>query len=148
MTLQVKEKEMKSARTIKVIRNKNIFFIVSNALWIGTALFLVFVCCVKLGSKEAVEEASTQIISNELKAIIYSLSTTLIIGIIVSIIIKDKIRTFIWMVSVITAAILFNSKGMYCVLALWFVEEYIFHALYIKYKNLVQINKEIDLRED
>lgn len=141
---------MKSARTLKVIRNRNIFFIISNAMWIGTAVVLIFFALSKLGSKQAAEDAvvQTQIISDQLKTLLYSLSTTLIIGIIVSIIIKDKIRTFIWMVSVITAAILFNSKGMYCVLALWFVEEYIFHALYIKYKNLVQINKEIDLRED
>lgn len=138
----------KSKRTSEVIKKRNLFFIISLSMWVGTALFMVLSIVSKITSKEAVEETieSTEFLSPQLKAILFSLSTTLLIAIVASIIIKDKIRTFVWEVCVVIAAILFKETGLYIVLGLWFVEEYIFHALYIRYKEKVSINKEIDLR--
>lgn len=138
----------KSKRTSTVIKKRNVFLFMSLLMWVGTALFMVLSVVNKVTSKEAAEEAieTTEFLSPQLKAILFSLSTTLLIAIVASIIIKDKIRTFIWEICVVVAAILYKETGLYIVLGLWFVEEYIFHALYIKYKEKVSINKEIDLR--
>lgn len=138
----------KSDRTKQVIRRRNLFMILSFLTWITTALVMVFSAFSKFKGEtpaEAVEH--TELLSDAAKTLLTSLSITVIVGILASIIIKDKIRTFIWMVSVVLAALIYKSTGMYIVLGLWFVEEYVFHTLFKYYSTKVSINKEIDLRE-
>lgn len=135
-----------SQRTKKMRRRRNFCFILSNLMWIGTAVVLSILAFKKYATpKEAVE--STQILSEAAKTLILSMSTTVFIGIIATIIIKDKMRTFMWTLSVVISAIMFDRPGMLIVLGMWLIEEYIIHNLYIFYKEKVSINKEIDRRE-
>ena len=138
----------KSDRTKQVIRRRNIFMILSFLTWITTALVMVFSAFSKFKGETPAETVEhTELLSDAAKTLLTSLSITVIVGILASIIIKDKIRTFIWMVSVVLSALIYKSTGMYIVLGLWLVEEYVFHTLFKYYSNKVSINKEIDLRE-
>lgn len=137
-----------SPRTKKMIRGRNITFVLSTLMWVGTAVVMAILAFKKFAKPSDVVEGaeSMQLISEAVKTMVLSLSTTVFIGIIASIIIKDKIRTFMWMLSTVIAAVLFDRTGMLIVLALWLVEEYVIHALYTYYKGKVSINKEIDMR--
>lgn len=142
-----------SARTKQVKMLRNIFGGISFALWIGTLLFFVITIYSRIattGTEDvaaSVDSATIELLSKEMKDLLLSVSTTAIIGVLGTIIIKDKIRTFIWMLNLIMGVILYKEVAMYTVLAIWFIEEYVIHALYLYYKNAVQINKEIDRRE-
>jgi len=140
----------KSKRTIEVTKKRNIFGAISYALWIGTALILTFCAFATVGGEKAIETAhnTTTILSESAKAALLSIGTTAIIGIAASILIKDKLRTAFWMASVVMSAILYGSTGMYIILALWLIEEYVIHTLYKYYASKVSINKEIDLRDE
>lgn len=140
---------MKSQRTIDVTKKRNIFGFISYFLWITVVLVLVFFTFKKFSTPvEIVESAESEgFISESGKAFILSTSITVIIGVIATIVIKDKLRTFFWMVSVVLSAVIFKSTGMYIVLGIWLVDEYVFHNLYKYYKSKVSINKEIDLRQ-
>lgn len=145
---------MKSARTKEVIKKRNIFFIISSLLWIGTAAVFIVLGLNAIGSKgpsdvQAIEDEkeSISILSEQAKNLLTGVTITTVIGLIAAIIIKDKLRTVIWMASTIIASIVFKSVGMYIVLVIWASDEYIFRALYLKYKGKVEINKEMDLRE-
>ena len=54
---------------------------------------------------------------------------------------------YFYMLALIINSILFKETGMYIILAIWFIDEYVFSALHKHYKQLVIINKEIDRRE-
>ena len=137
---------MVSDRTKSLKKKRNLFAILSFGLWVGTLLFLAIYAFCTVGNAEEVAKQGIEILSKEVKDILIGLGITAIIGIIGVIIIKDKIRTFIWMLSLILAVILFKEAGMYVILCLWLVDEYIFTNLFHHYCHLVQINKEIDLR--
>ena len=76
-----------------------------------------------------------------------AMTVTVIIGLIVAVIIKEKIRNSFWMANIILGVMNYGNRGMWIVLFLWAIDEFIFHALYVNYKNKVVINKEIDKRE-
>ena len=88
-----------------------------------------------------------EIISEALKARLVSLSVTVIIVAILAIFIKNKARITIYMLALIINGILFKEPGMYVILGIWALDEFIFTALHKHYKQLVTINKEIDRRE-
>jgi len=129
--------------TKKIKKKRDFFGFISVGLWIGTALFCIIAifCKIDLKNPEGIE-----IFTPEFKAWLISLGSTAIIGIILGFIIKDKIRTVVWMVCTVINACLFKDVGMYVTLAVWFTDEYIFHALYLRYKMRYAINKEIDKR--
>lgn len=136
---------MASGITKDLKKKRNIFGIISVCLWLGCALASVIsiFCKIDLTNPEG-----TPIFSEEFKALLISLGTTAIIGIIVACIIKNKVRTFIWMICTIINTVLFKEAGMYIILAIWFFDEYVFYGLYKHYADRVKINKEIDLRMD
>lgn len=135
-----------SERTKSLKRKRNFFATLSFALWIGTVLFLAIYAFALIGANP--KEGGIEILSPEAKDILIGLGTTGIIGIIGVIIIKDKIRIFIWMCSLIMSVVLFKEVGMYVILGIWFVDEYILHNLYKYFAKRVTINKEIDLRDE
>lgn len=135
-----------SQRTKTLRKKRNLFGIISLVLWIGTVLFLAIY---SFATKElpAPKEGSIEFLTQEAKDWLFGLGITAVIGIIATLIIKEKMRTFIWMLSLIMAVILFGKTGMFVILAIWFIDEYVISALFRHYKRLVEINKEIDLRE-
>lgn len=132
----------KSPRYISLRRKKIVYGIISTMMWIITGLVFIILSLAKIKQKDA---NGVPILSDEMKHIVTSIGVTALIGIIVAIIIKDKIRTAIYMVSLILATIVYKEVGMYIVLGIWFVDEYVIHALYKKYSKKLEIRKEIDL---
>jgi len=130
----------KSERQISLKKKKVLFTIISHAMWIGTAIVLA---CLALSNLKATEEG-VQIFTDEFQSKIVSVSITILIGIIVAIIIKEKVRVFTYMASLVLATILYKEVGMYIVLGIWLVDEYVIHVLAQKYTRLYEIRKEID----
>lgn len=132
-----------SDRTKSLKKKRNLFGILSFVMFLGTALFFLIsaFCKLDLTSPEGIP-----IFSDELKSMLVGLGTTACIGILGAVIIKDKIRTFLWMVSLVISVILYDQAGMFTVLGIWLTDEYVIHNLFKHYCHLVQINKEIDLR--
>jgi len=124
-------------------KKRNIFACLSIGLWVGCAIFCAIMTFIKIDARDP---SGTPIFSNEFKAFLASLGITAIIGIVVACIIKDKIRTFIWIACTVINSIIYKDVGMYITLGIWLIDEYVLYALYIHYKNRVAINKEIDVR--
>lgn len=87
-----------------------------------------------------------QILSEELKEKVIAFGITAAIGLVVALFIKEKARTALYMISLVITVIIKGEVGMYIILAVWGLDEYVFHTLYKSFKNKYIINKEIDLR--
>ena len=133
---------MTSPRAKDLKRRKLIFGLISTLMWVGTGIVFAILAFTKFKAKDS---SGIPILSHELKTLLTSVGVTAMIGLIVGIIIKDKIRTFIYMASTILATIIYKDIGMYIVLSIWLVDEYIIYAPYKKYKRKYEIRKEIDL---
>ena len=131
-------------RTKDVKKLSRIFFWLSVVCFAGVAIFTIIATFTHLGGSE---KTGADILSDALKTQLISFSITTIICLILTLFIKEKIRTAIYMLALVINAILFKEAGMYTILAIWFVDEYIFTALHKHYKTLLTINKEIDRRE-
>jgi len=132
-----------SKRTKNVKKLSRIFFFVSLVCFLSVAIFTVIATFSKLGGSE---KTGADILSDALKTQLVSLSITMIIGLVLALIIKEKMRTTIYMLALIINSILFKEAGMYSILAIWAVDEYVFTTLHKHYAKLTTINKEIDLR--
>lgn len=133
---------MASPRAKDLKKRKIIFGLLSTLTWVVTGIVFIIIALTKLKAKDS---TGTPIFSPEIKSMIASIGVTAVIGLIVAIIIKDKIRTFVFMASTVLATIIYKEVGMYIVLAIWLVDEYILHTLYKKYSRQYEIRKEIDL---
>ena len=133
---------MASPRAKDLKRKKIIFGLLSTLMWVVTGIVFAILAFTKFKAKDS---SGTPILSHELKTLLTSIGVTAIIGLVVGIIIKDKIRTFVFMASTVMATILYKDTGMYIVLGIWLLDEYVIHALYKKYSRKYEIRKEIDL---
>lgn len=136
---------MTSDRTKHCKKMRNIFGIISYCMWLGTIVVIMIMCFSKI--ENAAEKESLKILSDELTEKIYAFGITAAIGIIATIFIKEKARTFMYMLSIILSVILKGEVGMYIVLSIYAADEFVIRTLYKYYSNKVSINKEIDLRE-
>ena len=136
--------EKKVSKRTKDCRKQAIIFrVVSIVCWLGVAIFAVIAAFSKVGGSE---KSGIDILSEAVKTKLISLSVTVIVGIIISLLIKEKARITIYMLSLILLTVVYGETAMYIVLAVWALDEYLFNALYKKYKRLIEINKEIDKR--
>lgn len=134
----------KSERTKNCAKLSILFRVLSIICFLGVALFTVIAVFSHVGGSE---KQGIEIISEELKTRLVSLSVTVVIVAIAAFFIKNKMRTTIYMLALILNGILFKELGMYIILGVYFVDEFIFTALHQHYKQLTTINKEIDRRE-
>lgn len=132
-----------SKRTNDCRKKAIIFRVVSIVCWLGVSIFAVIAAFSKVGGSE---KSGVDILSEAVKTKLVSLSITVIVGIIISLLIKEKARITIYMLSLILLTVVYGEAAMYIVLAVWALDEYLFNALYKKYKRLIEINKEIDKR--
>ena len=132
-----------SKRTKDVKKLAILFWWISVVLTIGIVIFVLVSTFSKIGASD---ETGADILSESLKNRLISLSLTAIMCVLLILIIKDKVRQTIYMLSMIIAAILYKETGMYIVAGVWALDEYVIHALYKHYKALITINKEIDRR--
>lgn len=133
----------KSERTKNVSKKALIFGLLSLMCFVGVALFSIIACLTRLGGSES---SGMEIISEQLKTVLVSFSVTLGIVTVSAIVIKNKIRTTVYMLALVMNGILFKEVGMYIILAIWALDEFVFAALHKKFKALKIINKEIDIR--
>lgn len=134
---------MSTSQLTKNYRKRyTIFLICSIVLWLGTCAVLLFVGWLNKmpESKEASE------ISEKFMAVFGSLIVSFGIGIVVTIFIKEKARNTVWTANLVLSVYLFGVKGMWLILAIWALDEFVLTNL-IKYNhNRLVINKEIDKR--
>lgn len=134
---------MTSKRTKDTKKLSIIFLVLSVLSYIGVAAFTVISLFSKLGGSE---KEGIDILSEALKARLVSVSITIVIVTLIALIIKNKIRTMVYMLSLVVVGIIYGEVAMYAVLGVYFVDEFVFTYLHQKYKNLSIINKEIDKR--
>ncbi len=132
-----------SERTKNVAKLSKFFLFLSFLCFFGVAIFTVIACFTRLGGGE---QEGIEIISEQLKSVLISTSVTIIIVTILALIIKNKVRTTVYMLSLVVNGILFKEIGMYTILGIWALDEYLFTNLHNHYKQLATINKEIDRR--
>ena len=134
----------KSQRTKDVKILSILFGVCSIICFVGVAIFTVVAVFSHVGGSE---KQGMEIISEELKTRLVSLSVTTAIVAIAAIFIKEKMRTTIYMLALILNGILFKEVGMYVILGIYGLDEFVFTSLHRHYKQLTTINKEIDRRE-
>lgn len=137
---------MAKSERYKSLRKKTIIFgVISYA-----ALFITMAVCLIAGgiNFNAIKDG-VQIFTDEAKTLFLSMSITAIIGTILTFFLKEGMRTFIWIVCVVLSSIVFGSVGMYIVLGVWLLDDYVIHKLFKHYQSKLSIRKEIDYdRED
>ena len=137
---------MAKSERYKSLKKKTIIFgIISYA-----ALFVTMAVCLIAGGVNfnAVKDG-VEIFTDEAKTIFLSMSITAIVGTILTFFLKEGMRTFIWVVCVVLASIVFGPVGMYIVLGVWLLDDYVIHKLFKYYQSKLSIRKEIDYdRED
>lgn len=137
---------MAKSERYKSLRKKTIIFgVISYA-----ALFITMAVCLIAGgiNFNAVKDG-VQIFTDEAKTLFLSMSITAVIGVVLTFFLKEGMRTFIWIVCVVLSSIVFGSIGMYIVLGVWLLDDYVIHKLFKYYQSKLSIRKEIDYdRED
>lgn len=137
---------MAKSERYKSLKKKTLIFgIISYA-----ALFVTMTVCLIAGGVNfnAVKDG-VQIFTDEAKTLFLSMSITAVIGTILTFFLKEGMRTFIWIVCVVLSSIVFGAIGMYIVLGVWLLDDYVIHKLFKYYQSKLSIRKEIDYdRED
>lgn len=137
---------MAKSERYKSLKKKTLIFgIISYA-----ALFITMAVCLIAGgiNFNAVKDG-VEIFTDEAKTLFLSMSITAIIGTILTFFLKEGMRTFIWIVCVVLSSIVFGPIGMYIVLGVWLLDDYVIHKLFKHYQSKLSIRKEIDYdRED
>lgn len=134
---------MRTERTIKCKRLGILFTALSWVLCFGLAVAFVISFLAMNGSGNGEQSATMK---EKFGTIIYGFGLSLIPMLVLSIIVKDKIRPTVWMIDVILANYLFGSWLMYVVFAIWLIDQYVIGPLGKHYRQLYTINKEIDRR--
>ncbi|MBO7079083.1 MAG: hypothetical protein J6W64_04675 [Bacilli bacterium] len=125
----------------KSLKKKSIIFgILSYGLLFALAIFYMISAFVNF---DAIFNG-VQIFTEEVKKIIISMSITLVIGGVMTIFLKEGMRTFTWIVCVVLGSLVYNEIGMYVALGCWLIDDYVIHKLFKHYYNKLSIRKEID----
>ena len=134
---------MRTERTIKCKRLGILFAVLSWVLCFGLAIAFIISFLAMNGNGSGEQSATMK---EKFGTIIYGFGLSLIPMLVLSIIVKDKIRPTVWMIDVILANYLFGSWLMYVVFAIWLIDQYVIGPLGKHYRQLYTINKEIDRR--
>lgn len=133
---------MRSERTRICIRRKRLYIFLSWFLCFGVfAGLLIYGFATKWTGGEKPE------VAQHIKALLIIGVMSILPTLLLSILVKDKIKPTIRMVNVILSAYLVANWFMYIVAAFMLVDTYIISALVAKYRTAAIANKEIDRRE-
>ena len=137
---------MAHSERYKSLKRKSVIFgIISYA-----ALFVTMLVMLIAGYSNfnAVHDG-IQVFTDEAKTVFVSMTVTAVIGVILTFFLKEGVRTFIWVVCVVLGSIVFKEAGMYTVLGIWLIDDYVIHKLFLYYHDKLKIRKEIEYdRED
>ena len=136
---------MASQRYKSLKKKATIFGIISyGALFVTMLVMLI----AGFANFNAVHDG-VQIFTSEAKKLFVSMTVTAVIGAILTFFLKEGARTFVWIVCVVLGSIVFGAGGMYTVLGIWLIDDYVIHKLFKYYQSKLSIRKEIDYdRED
>lgn len=129
---------MKISERTRKYKWGRLLFILDWVLCFGTALAFIITCASGAQGDESLKE--------KLGTIVYGFGAGLIPMVVLAIIVKDKIRPTVWMIDIVLANYLYGSIGMYIVLGVWFIGEYIIMPLSKRFSTLYLVNREIDAR--
>lgn len=132
----------------KQLKKKAIIYqVISIAIWVSVAIFAIISSFLK--AKGLLTKVATGVeLKGEVKSALVGLGITMLIAVVVAMFISNKLRTTIYMLSVIASTICYGQVAMYIIFALWLVDEYVLVYLAKKYKTRYDTNKEIDLRTE
>lgn len=133
---------MRSERTRICIKRKRRYIFLSWFLCFGLLIgLIIYGFATKwTGSKSEV--------AYHIKSVLVIWTLAILPLVIISFLVKDKIKPTVRMVNVILSAYLVANWFMYIVGALMLIDTYLISGLIEKYKTAVIANKEIDLRDD
>lgn len=129
---------MKMSSATKKYKFGRLLFILNWALCFGTAAAFIIACVSGAPGDETLKV--------KLGTIIYGFGASLIPMVVLAIVVKDKIRPTVWMLDIVLANYLYGSIGMYIVLGVWFIGEYIIMPLSKRFSTLYLVNREMDKR--
>lgn len=132
---------MKTSAQTKKYNIGRFLFILNWVLCFGTAIAFIIACA---SGMQPSSDGETM--REKLGTIIYGFGASLIPMVVLAIIVKDKIRPTVWMADIVLANYLYGPVGMYIVLAIWFIGEYIIMPISHKMSTLYYVNREIDKR--
>lgn len=118
-----------------------LLFILNWALCFGVAITLICMC---LGGVQP--DPNGVSMKEKMGTVIYGFGVSLVPVIVLAILVKDKIRPTVWMIDLILANYLYGSTGMYIVVGIWVIAEYIIMPLSKRFATLYLVNREIDRR--
>lgn len=132
---------MKQSKITKKYKWARLLIVLNWIMCFGTAAILICLCAA------GVEASSSGISMKEkLGTVIYGFGMSLIPIVVLAILVKDKVRPTVWMLDIILANYLYDSLGMYIVLGVWVIAEYIVLPLSKRFASLYLINREMDKR--
>lgn len=126
----------------KQIRNKTILFKILE--WILCYGLLLTYVIIFLAGKEPTEDGLT--FEQKFGTVITTLGISLLPMIVLSIVVKDKIRPCVWMINIIASNYLLGNAAMYTTFAIWLIDTYGIANIAKLYANRYIINKELDKR--
>lgn len=135
---------MESTITKNYKRRRNIALLIDILLFMGTCGFLVIYGF--LTKFKMTTEPETNQIADAVVAVYGVLLISFLIGAIIVFFIKNKARNTVWMANLILSVYLFGTTGMWFVLAIWALDEFVVVQLFKHYREKTSINKEIDKR--
>lgn len=129
-----------SAQT-KKYKLARLLFILNWALCFGVAITLVSLCLAGVQP-----DPNGVSMKEKMGTVLYGFGMSLIPVIVLAILVKDKIRPTVWMIDLILANYLYGSIGMYIVVGIWVIGEYIIAPLSKRFATLYLVNRELDKR--
>lgn len=132
-----------SSRTKQCKKRMLIFNILSTIIWICVAIFSTITVFIKAKNNNF---GSNDYIA--IKSGLVSLGIVVVVALFLCLFISNKLRTTLYMLSVMIATFVFGKVGMIVLFSIWFLDEYVFHTLAKFYTKKYSINKEIDLRDE
>ncbi len=121
-----------------------LFKALSILIWVGIAIFSVVSIFSKLKGTQL--PTGNDYVEVEFKSGLIGLGVTITVALIIAIFMSNKMRTMIYMISIMIAAIVYGNTAMIIEACIWAVDEYIIKSLGDSYKIKYMTNKEIDLR--
>ena len=135
---------MESTITKNYKRRRNIALLIDILLFMGTCGFLVIYGF--LTKFKMTTEPETNQIADAVVAVYGVLLISFLIGGIIVFFSKNKARNTVWMANLILSVYLFGTTGMWFVLAIWALDEFVVLQIFKHYREKTSINKEIDKR--
>lgn len=133
-----------SEATLRYKRKRNIFLLIDVLMFMGVCAFLILYGFIT--NFEMTKEEETNQVFQALMAVYGTLIISYAIGAIVVYYIKNKARNTVWTINLILSVYLFGTNGMWVILTIWALDEFIVIPLYKKNRGRAVINGEFDKR--